>query len=1006
MYLVRMRQEEAYQVVERPRGQPVVEQLRKFLHEDSRRNAIARTRRAEANAKALEAMLVAKFEEEENRVTTSSPVSPRTKLGDPKLMETEDYRSRLESCLNQVSGLKSEISELLAQQESDNSIIESLQLSLERLHALIAGYRKDKDEVDLELVTLLDTIRSSAGENISSEEVKILLSSGALQVVSKDHLAIALVDPATEETIKGLEDQLAQWANWSEQMTLEINEREDMLIAKKIEIESLHRDIADKSSLHDDLAAKQRESDELLQKLKGLEENLIRSRDELENVDITNRRLSDEKNELQVRVDSLMQQLNETTSSLKLRISQLEEEMATQPQATCDHEQTVNEMETKLKEWSAWADEMTKELAAREQEIEEIHQESASKVNQMEIDLKSATNRLLKSEEKSSRLAEELGSLQEQLRSALARPAAVLEEPLSEARVAELKSCVSWSPEELAEFSKTELLLFSETVQSELSVMKKRLEDWQSWSAEKTEENAHSNREKKLLEIRVLELEVEVQTAEQERKKFLSDEAQLRVLRGENDLLKLQMESWSRSLNDVPSPRAADEDLTAMNRELETKISEWAVWADEVTVTLAEKDQVIKDLETKLMRSETPSEEIGLLRAKIDQLMDETEMLASLPVEKAKEDLEAKLKEWQQWADDTNETLKIRDDEILNLRAQLENSAHAADVRDMQVKLNEWSKWAETMTTDLKQREALLRDRDREIASLRAVAVQADTSSELEELKSLVVQLRAEMEDKELAISSLTKQVTEIPNSPKYPNKSEYEVVLWSKLAVRDATIKALTAVHSLRTKTEETASATQIETLKQRVFELEHGAKEEKNDKVSLEQKITEWTQWAQDMTSQLRDRDAEIETLRANAAAGDAANLATAEKQELENKIFEWSEWAESVTAQLREKDDMIAQLSSRSPSGQSPSESLRKANEEIEALKQTIAKLNSAPRDQEVQTLLSVYRHEVDRLSKENSELRAARAAVKSEGWWKDAVAASLLAPDDEQDKPSEI
>lgn len=1001
-----MRHKEEYHVVERPREQPVVEQLRNFLHEDSRQNAIARTRRAEANAKALEAMLIAKFEEEENPVTTPAPVSPWTKSGDPNRMETEDYRSRLQSSLNQALALKSEISELLAQQESDNSIIESLQSSLERLHALIADYRKDKDEVDQELVTLLDTIRSSAGDDISSEEVKILLSSGALQVVGKDHLETAVVDPATEETIKQLEEQLAHWAKWSEQMTLEINEREDMINAKNFEIESLHRDIAEKGSLHDDLAAKQRESDELLQKLKGLEENLIRSRDELENVDITNQRLSAEKNELQVRVDSLMQQFDETTSLLKLRISQLEEEIATQPQATCDHEQTMNEMETKLQEWSAWADEMTNELSAREQEIEEIKQERTSTVNQMELELNSATNRLLESEETSSRLTVELESLQEQLRSALATPAADLEEPLSEARVSELKSRVSWSPEELAELSKTELLVVSESLKSDSSVMEKKLEEWQSWSAETTEELSHSNREKKLLEIRVLELEEEVQTAEHERRKSKSDEAELRVLRGENDLLKLQIESLSSSLNDVSSPRAADEDMIAMNRELETKISEWAVWADEVTVTLAEKDQIIKDLETKLVRAETSSEEIGLLRAKIDQLMDENEMLTSLPVDKAKEDLQAKLKEWQHWADDTNETLKIRDDEILNLRAQLENSAKASDVSEMQVKLDEWSKWAETMTADLQQRDALLRERDQEIESLRAEVVQVDTSDQLDELKSLVVQLRAELEEKEFAISSLTKQVTEIPKSPKSPKKSENEAVLWSKLAVRDATIKALTAVHSLTPPTEETASDTQIETLKQRVFELENSANQEKDDKASLEQKMSEWTQWAEGMTSQLRDRDAEIETLRANAATGDAAKLAIEEKQELEKKIFEWSEWAESVTAQLREKDDMIAQLSSRSPSSQSPRDSLTKTHEEIEALKQTIAKLNSAPRDEEAEILVSVYRQEVDRLSKENSELRAAGTAGKSEGWWKDVVAAPFLAPDDEQDKPNEI
>jgi chromatin segregation and condensation protein Rec8/ScpA/Scc1 (kleisin family) len=124
--------------------------LREIYKNETCKTAVRRTRRAECNAKAMEAIIDA-------RLLDGLPKDEI--LIHRRIMVAEDYRSQLVDSLESLKKMKLAVSELSAQQAVDADNIESLQKSLERLHAVSAEYRSDRDALSKELVDLYETVK-------------------------------------------------------------------------------------------------------------------------------------------------------------------------------------------------------------------------------------------------------------------------------------------------------------------------------------------------------------------------------------------------------------------------------------------------------------------------------------------------------------------------------------------------------------------------------------------------------------------------------------------------------------------------------------------------------------------------------------------------------------------------------------------------------------------------------------------------------------------------------
>ena len=175
-----------------------------------------RTRRAESSAKALEAILVAQSE----AVPVPTDDASDVMSVETALMAGEDYRSRLTWALWELKKVRSELEISLEQQRIDSDNIDSLQTSLERLHNLVANYRKDKAETDKEFTELFAAARAIAGDDsLGLADLKSLLKTKGGELQSEEREA--------------LEAQLAQWLEWSDQMTTELADRDEQLNLKE-----------------------------------------------------------------------------------------------------------------------------------------------------------------------------------------------------------------------------------------------------------------------------------------------------------------------------------------------------------------------------------------------------------------------------------------------------------------------------------------------------------------------------------------------------------------------------------------------------------------------------------------------------------------------------------------------------------------------------------------------------------------------------------------------------
>jgi len=189
--------------------------------------------------------------------------------------------------------------------------------------------------------------------------------------------------------------------------------------------------------------------------------------------------------------------------------------------------------------------------------------------------------------------------------------------------------------------------------------------------------------------------------------------------------------------------------------------------------------------------------------------------------------------------------------------------------------------------------------------------------------------------------------------------------------------------------------------------------SEDQTNTIAELEARLIEWGRWADEITGQLAERDATIAELSMNQEHF-AQSLAEAEA--LKSRVVELENSATERTRQLADDSPIGKQLAERTGVAKDHDDAqdisprtivareLEVAREKIQQLESEIGELKSTsplsskPRgvtSEEAQVLLDAYRAEIDRLVKENGQLRNGKKILPPNGgssWWNNILDAS--------------
>ena len=815
---------------------------KKFWDDSRSTTAMGRARRAESTAKALEAILLAKSEQE--------PIPIVVSLDGPE-MRSEDYRSRLLSSIEESGQLRGELADLLQQQQADSESIESLQQSLERLHTLVSEYRIAKDETDKQLMELADLMRSHCVDSsVSVDEFKRRLLTGSLVVTT---------NPAGEQEIREeLENQLSKWAEWSEQVTAELASKDNECLNMRLQIS-------------------------------GLEEKMNREAEEME------KRQTNER-------EKHKSAIFEITKNLKAK----ESERSELDKKCCNQRVEIEELGTKIIEWSAWAESVTREIEAKDSEISSLvksENEKGQVFGEMEEEIRNLRLLLEELEGRMSLLNREAAARQEET------------ERLLQQEVEERESAIACLKAEsvhlIAEHERRIGLLNYEaaTRQEETErLLKQEVEGRESAIACLKAETAQKDIEIEKLE-QFYTSPHSIESVEVERRRFEEETALLEESLSESQSKLLQQKDL------LESQKSELEQQSGEMRDMETKLSEWAAWAEIVSAELKLRDETEARLINELHE---------LARSKDDDDHD----VSKPKIEHVSSSVQVVNNEQEE---ECHILPKLVDDGNQGLREQIESAADGVEQLEEQV--------AE-LTHQLKQSH----DRNAQLGIL------------IDENELLKLQL----ESMHLEQAS---------------HQSDHQLIaLQSQLAVRDATIKAL---YSMRGPSEQRES---LQTLTDEV-KIDDKRSDCLVDQVSTSPILSVMV----DKDSSPRmlsmvDKDSSprmLSMLDKDSSPFSSRNPTTFVDQESSPMQLPRS----SLEAEI-EPSPIIMELEN--------------ARVEIDALKEKVAQLiihHDAVEDARVHaeesvTLLTAYRDEIDRLSKENALLRTHQSiSPQSAGgsWW---------------------
>jgi len=831
--------------------------LREIYMNETCKNAIERTRRAESNMKAMEAILEAtKFDQP----TVLSP-SPS--------MTLEDYRSQLVMCLGKLNAFQTRISELHAQQSVDSENINSLQESLERLHAVAASYRTDRDDLSNQLVSLVDRIRASNSDIVfdSINSLRNGFENGEwrISVVGDSHAAAAA---AAEQARMEMHEQLID-------LSRTIEERQSI-------IESRETDILNLESLVEDLKEK------------------------FAQMDATRTR---ELTEYKSRI--------ETLESVKVQISiDLEEER-----------KKIDEYEAKINEWTEWSVTVTGELEARNKEVELLEKYKAT-------------------------ASEEIALLEERMRS---------------------ESPPVGSVEVVAQ------------LESEKTELENKINEWSIWAEQVTVQLSERDSEIESGRLKIIELEELMGIKQAE---FITLTAELESVREQLNVkateivnLRLLEQELLRAKSTIANLRdqlnlnenlvsGSIEDMDRLREEFEKE-------RDELKAKLIVRDATISVLTRKVddaaaaAAAEPPAAtegQLDQLRVEIGELNSENDRLNRLI-----ESIEGE---------------KMHAIENLEIFLASEQEKSEKLERIIQVSENEKSE-LENRITDLME-------------SLNEIAL----------LKSQLDEVRESKNFFESHVTQLEEQVR-ITTGERDEMEHELETVRASQNELK---MRHLELENRLEASMKE---ADEIGKLKSENLELQTRldmapvSEDQTNTIAELEARLIEWGRWADEITGQLAERDATIAELSMNQEHF-AQSLAEAEA--LKSRVVELENSATERTRQLADDSPIGKQLAERTGVAKDHDDAqdisprtivareLEVAREKIQQLESEIGELKSTsplsskPRgvtSEEAQVLLDAYRAEIDRLVKENGQLRNGKKILPPNGgssWWNNILDAS--------------
>ena len=955
---------------------------------NSARDFMLRARRAETSARALEAILQAQAENplsSTRRRSIDSGVDEDGVSLDGVVMTSEDYRSRLVLALQELESARAALAETKEQQKIDAENIESLQSSLERLHNLVAEYRRDKDNTDTEFTELLDLARSIVGDqSIGLSDLKNLIRSGP------EGSQLAMSNAEREE----LETQLANWSSWSEKITHELTERDELLQEKETELaEALSKLTSLESTLREketQLSASTNEAErksELVDSYAAELETLKNDLQDASSLRVLLDTLQTERDLLREEVQAVKVKLDETIEKLEasqqdmldllsfarltlgddsLDIERLKDVIQSSLTGSAGNlsDAEREELEAQLAKWSDWSTEVTQELAQRDQLLNEKEVELTaanglvaelqaemdplrSKLEtltavQTQLERAEAERDLLREDVRGNQLDELIEWAQlysdkasvdlEELKILIERGSQGLNSAASEEKLIELSERLTAKEAELTE-SLRQLTEYKARL-SDLEIT----EDDQSELVPKLEAELSDLRDQ-LVQSAKLKDDLDRLTAE--RDQFRTDMDAL------TNIARLTTGKDSITLDDlktmVESTGSSDESKLV---ELESQLANWVEWSKQVTQELADRDALLSEKEAALATSIAELED---LKAAMESRETET---SHSQTENAVDDHLEELNALRTKLQAAEAEQEVFHEEVKKVRAELAEAVAKQIATGDQ--LAELVQVAQSVAGDDSVRVDDLKDFIRSGAEGSKSALEelhrelghsprtmiSERDRKLEDKEAEVDELKSRLDDKDMEIEELARLVEEqklnASQSRAEIEKLRAQVEQLTDLDVAEPSSESseLSALMELA-KTVAGRDSIEVSDLRRIITDWK--------EKVELEKQLAHWVEWSKEMTHQLEERDQIIDKKEAelHALIFDQTQTRDAERDERLARMEAELEALKSERDELKKKEIELHAVIAERESGSSQIDA---ASDEISRLTTQIERLEA--------------------------------------------------------------
>ena len=734
-----------------------LDQLREIYQNETCKNAIHRTRRAESNAKALEVILEAQV-----NMVSEPPQSAAN--SEELLMEIEDKRSLLISQRKELEKLRLQVNELKSQQSIDYENIESLQQSLERLHRVSGEYRNDRDKLSNQLIGLFNAVKNSNNDHqsVSMEELKENLESKKMiltrnlgqdekilaeenlkkisvleSLVSERDVAIIQLE-TTISSLKGSIDSLSNNLRLMEEKNESVVSELEIEKAQILEYEVKIKEWSDwAETVTVDLESRNKEI-ELLEQYKehATEEIMI----------------------LEERVKELM--LSTTAASPAID----HQELSILQSKIIDLESERTELEKKIYDWSEWANSMTSQseqqalelskLANVQQDFERIEaeklrveselisvQESVADLtiqinaNEMEIvRLKSIEDELKRAESTIANLNDQLLISENLVNGAVEQ--IENERSMIQKECEELKAKILVRDSTISALSlEIDQLKQQDSIHQQTSDKKERIESLEAELVVVRDRHAIEHKQD-LNEIHSLKSEIAILNETVEKLNLRQGELEGEKIDLINELesIRIEMRTVSSSNDRVVA------DLRSENERMREEIEETIRMSEGRIQKILEDQNALRDQLT------VKEEQLGESRVIADRLREQIRMLEDsgqgtsdevvVRLEAERSDMEQKLLDWNKWADEVTAQLAERDATIADLMSAREH-------------LDDSLRQAEELRNRVAELESTAVERDKNLSDNspigRTLDKREENSEELEKANNEIALLREEL---------------------------------------------------------------------------------------------------------------------------------------------------------------------------------------------------------------------------------------------------------------------